>query len=321
MGRKVVIVGLCCLDIVNYVNNFPVEDSDNRVFDSRICLGGNATNSTIVFNQLSSKLKDINCELFAALPINNKLVTELIEKSGINIGKSPRRVNSEFPVSTVIINQNNGSRTILHYRGNLEEITFEEFYNVFAQQIRDGKIDWIHFEGRNFTQVHKMMEFVKNNRLKINCPFISVELEKLRPFPCLEQLIEPADLIFVSKDFAQSKGWNDMESAINGIQQEMGKSSKIVFCAWGEKGAAVRQSFIEKQSSSTIPPLYIQPIFKSLKLPVIDTLGAGDCFIGTSLFNLCQNKKTLKEVLAESVRIAGIKCTRKGLLNLNDLAE
>ena len=26
-----------------------------------------------------------------------------------------------------------------------------------------------------------------------------------------------------------------MEAAINGIQQEMGESSKIVFCAWGEK--------------------------------------------------------------------------------------
>ena len=50
-----------------------------------------------------------------------------------------------------------------------------------------------------------MMEFTKNERLK-NRPFISVELEKVRPFPCLEQLIEPSDLIFVSKDFAQFKG-------------------------------------------------------------------------------------------------------------------
>uniref|UniRef100_A0A915NA71 Uncharacterized protein n=1 Tax=Meloidogyne javanica TaxID=6303 RepID=A0A915NA71_MELJA len=146
MGKRVLIVGLCCLDVVSYLDNFPVEDSDNRVFDSRICLGGNATNSTIVFNQLSSKCNDINCELFAALPNNNKLVDELIEKSGINIGKSVRRVNSECPLSTVIINKNNGSRTILHYRGNLEEITFEEFSNAFGQEIRDGKLDWIHFE-------------------------------------------------------------------------------------------------------------------------------------------------------------------------------
>nr|CAD2174759.1 unnamed protein product [Meloidogyne enterolobii] len=273
MCKRVLIVGLCCLDVVSYLDNFPVEDSDNRVFDSRICLGGNATNSTLVFNQLSSKCNDINCELFAALPNNNKLVDELIEKSGINIGKSVRRVNSECPLSTVIINsKNNGSRTILHYRGNLEEITFEEFYNAFGQEIKDGKLDWIHFEGRNFNQVKKMMEFTKNERLK-NRPFISVELEKVRPFPCLEQLIEPSDLIFVSKDFAQFKGWNDMEAAINGIQQEMGESSKIVFCAWGEKGAAVRESFTNKSSINKPPPkLYIQQIFPLLP-SIIDTLG------------------------------------------------
>uniref|UniRef100_A0A915LBI3 Sodium/calcium exchanger membrane region domain-containing protein n=1 Tax=Meloidogyne javanica TaxID=6303 RepID=A0A915LBI3_MELJA len=98
-----------------------------------------------------------------------------------------------------------------------------------------------------------------------------------------------------------------MEAAINGIQQEMGESSKIVFCAWGEKGAAVRESFTNKSSINIPPPkLYIQQIFPSLP-PIIDTLGAGDCFIGTALFNLCQKNKSLKEVLAESVRIAGIK--------------
>jgi len=34
MGKRVLIVGLCCLDVVSYLDNFPVEDSDNRVFDS-----------------------------------------------------------------------------------------------------------------------------------------------------------------------------------------------------------------------------------------------------------------------------------------------
>lgn len=31
--RKIVIVGLCCKDIVNYLDGFPEEDSDNRVYE------------------------------------------------------------------------------------------------------------------------------------------------------------------------------------------------------------------------------------------------------------------------------------------------
>lgn len=52
-----------------------------------------------------------------------------------------------------------------------------------------------------------MIEFVqiqkKNGVTNAN---ISVELEKIRPYPLLEQLIPLADVIFVSKDFAQNKG-------------------------------------------------------------------------------------------------------------------
>lgn len=48
---------------------------------------------------------------------------------------------------------------------------------------------------------------------------------------------------------------------------------------------------------------------------VVDTLGAGDCFIGTSLYFLNQNAP-LKHVLQEACRIAGKKCGQKGLLSL-----
>jgi hypothetical protein len=51
-----------------------------------------------------------------------------------------------------------------------------------------------------------VMEWRRQNDANISRPRISVELEKLRPFPSLEQLIPLADLIFVSKDFAQSHG-------------------------------------------------------------------------------------------------------------------
>lgn len=52
-----------------------------------------------------------------------------------------------------------------------------------------------------------MIEFIliqrKNGNTKAK---ISVELEKIRPYPFLEQLIPLADVVFISKDYAIHKG-------------------------------------------------------------------------------------------------------------------
>lgn len=64
---KILVVGLCCIDTVNYIRKFPPEDSDTRVFDQRSTLGGNAANTSAILNQLDS-----NCyELFASVPASN----------------------------------------------------------------------------------------------------------------------------------------------------------------------------------------------------------------------------------------------------------
>lgn len=31
--KRILLVGLCCLDVCNYVEKYPAEDTDNRVFE------------------------------------------------------------------------------------------------------------------------------------------------------------------------------------------------------------------------------------------------------------------------------------------------
>lgn len=69
---KVLVVGLCCIDLVNYVQKYPVEDSDTRVFEQITALGGNATNSCVVLNQLDPN----GYELFASVPEKKNMVLE-----------------------------------------------------------------------------------------------------------------------------------------------------------------------------------------------------------------------------------------------------
>ncbi|VDK49893.1 unnamed protein product [Gongylonema pulchrum] len=110
-----------------------------------------------------------------------------------------QRTNCELPTSTVIVNEKKATRTIMHYRGKLQEPSLAELQAAFPDI---GIFSWIHFEGRNFENLLSMIRFVHDQR-KNQRPKISLECEKVRDFETLEDAIPFADVIFVSKDFAR----------------------------------------------------------------------------------------------------------------------
>ena len=55
-------VGLACLDIVNYCDYYPQEDSDVRAQDQKWCSGGNALNTCKVLSLIGR-----HCELVTTL--------------------------------------------------------------------------------------------------------------------------------------------------------------------------------------------------------------------------------------------------------------
>lgn len=70
--KKILIVGLCCVDVVNYVTKFPTEDSDTRVMEMKTVLGGNAANNIQVLQQLDPKA---GC-LFASMPKDDNVLSK-----------------------------------------------------------------------------------------------------------------------------------------------------------------------------------------------------------------------------------------------------
>ena len=49
---NILAIGLATLDIINVVEEYPLEDSEVRARSQRICRGGNATNTLVVLSQL-----------------------------------------------------------------------------------------------------------------------------------------------------------------------------------------------------------------------------------------------------------------------------
>lgn len=290
--EKVLCVGLTCLDMVQTCKQYPTEDSDQRSVEYRWQRGGNASNTCTVLTQLGS-----TCEFFGTLSAEEHLqfLKNDMEKHNIDFSHCPMVENIGCPTSTVILSLCTGSRTILHHNPNLPELTLKNFEVL---QLQD--YSWIHFEGRNLNEVLSMMQCVENynnmltysqdttgkatnaNQMPIT---ISVELE--RPKQELLDLLPYVDVAFISKEFAQSRGYDNMSETLKNISEDA-KTGATLICAWADRGAMARTPDNIIVQSPAFPPQ-----------SVVDTLGAGDTFNAAVLHFL--NKAKLASIKRKSL--------------------
>ena len=283
--KHILIVGLVCLDIINTVDRFPKEDEDMRALSQRWQKGGNAANTAIVLSQTLGSVYTTStssaCELLCSL--NQSFEAQYVKE------------NCGFPTSCAFVNCESGTRTIVHSRNSLPELSFEDF-----DKLELSSFDWIHFEGRrNVEEIIEMIRKIKAFKSSTNVEVVvSVELEKKRED--LKKLLCLTDVLFIGKDFARFCGFSSAEEAVKEFYSEV----KVV-CAWGEVGAFGMDSSGEIVSSCSYPPV-----------KVIDTLGAGDTFNAGVIFSLRQGR-TLKEALEFGCKIAGKKCGIHGFDGLS----
>ncbi|XP_028653050.2 ketohexokinase isoform X6 [Erpetoichthys calabaricus] len=290
--KKIMCIGLVCLDIISVVDKYPEEDTDTRCLSQRWQRGGNASNSCTVLSLLGARCAFMGS--LAAGQVANFVLNDL-QKYRIDVSHMIQHLDCSLPSSVVISNVTNGSRTILHNSSNLPDVTAENFKAV---DFSDYK--WIHFEARNSDEQVKMIKRIEQyNDLvaagqKIS---VSVEIEKTRDD--LYQLFSYGDVVFVSKDVAQKFGFNSASEALKGLYSKV-KKGAILICAWAEKGADGLCSDNKIVHSDAFPPEKI-----------VDTLGAGDTFNASVIFAL-SNGKSLQEALTFGCKTAGKKCGLHG---------
>lgn len=158
---------------------------------------------------------------------------------------------------------------------------------------------WIHFEGRpNVQTIRDAIE--KVNNVTDSDIKVSVELEKPHVTELLT-LCKMADLVFLSKEYAANLGYRSALEAVKGMKTRLKDKGEVV-CTWGSVGAAYASN---DGSNSDALVDAIAPE------KVVDTIGAGDAFIGGVIH--CRSRGySLSESVRFGCRVSERKITNFG---------
>ena len=278
--------GIATLDIINTVDGYPAEDSEVRALTQAVRMGGNTANTLSVLAQAGHE-----CRLAGVLAgdMNGRRIAGELELCGVDVRHARRVEHGAAPTSYILLNQRNGSRSIVHFR-DLPEFSISDFMDI--DDI--ASFDWLHFEARNCDDLAVMLAYARS---VVTDQPISLEVEKERDG--LDALWAYPDIIIFSRAFAQGRGFTVPEDFLH--EARAWAPQAILVLPWGDMGAwALSRSNVLSHSPAFPPD------------QVIDTLAAGDTF-NAGLIHAMLSRRGLADALGDACQLAGRKVGQHGL--------
>ena len=281
-------VGIATLDIINELDHYPAEDSEQRALSQRVELGGNVANSLRVLRQFGHPSD------FAGVLADDpdgRRIAELMDRYGVDT-RHARHVEGHAPTSYITANRATGSRTIVHYR-DLPEFDLGSF-----MAIDPSRYDWLHFEARACDETAAMLALA---RAQVSDQPISLEVEKDRDQ--LDQLWSFPDVIFLSRAFAGERGFGDPAACL--AEARGWAPQAILVLGWGSGGAWL--SLPDETEPTHVPAEPVDTI--------VDSIAAGDTLIAGFIHARSRGRGS-RESLEFAARLAERKLVQAGLAGL-----
>lgn len=281
---RILAIGTATLDLVFSLEQYPREDEDLRAHDLRIGRGGNAASTLVVLSQLGHA-----CAFGGVLADGPNAVPVLddLARHSIDLSACRRVAAGRPPMSCVLLNMETGTRTIVHYR-DLPEYRDEDFRHVDLT-----RFEWVHFEGRDPTEIARMVRRVREGGLGTPC---SLEVEK--PRLGSEVVFPDVTLLIFARAYAYHRGFDRPHPFLLRVREEASQADLVL--TWGAEGAYS----LDRRGALSHSPAFVPAVVK-------ETLGAGDTF-NAGLIDAYLRGYGLSEALELACRLAGKKCGQVG---------
>lgn len=285
MNKKydIVAIGGTTVDHLNVVDEFPERDQKIVPKYSSIQGGGQAATAIACAARLGLNTAFIGTVGWGAI---GQFSIDTLKKEGVDTSFVVQQNDHSPALSSIIIEKNKGSRTIIADRGTLKNIPIkDEMYEV----IKNSKI--VHSDAHFPEENLKLIKFARENGVEI-C------MDAEPHTPNSEQFVHYSDILIVSRRFVEDRYEQDYEKALNDFMDYGAKIAIITLGKYGSIGIAKGDKYCTTVSEYPVED-------------VVDTTGAGDVFHGAFLYGYLQGWDLEKNMVFANV-CSGLKCRKMG---------
>jgi sugar/nucleoside kinase (ribokinase family) len=262
----VLCIGQAAYDLTFPVDEFPIENSKYEIYENIEGVGGPAANASYLLAKWGVRVGF--CGIIGDDIYGQKLTEELVT-AGVDLKLVKILDSFKTPLSVILVNKDNGSRTIV----NRKDLVKHHLSEIDETINPEPKI--ILFDGHEPILTKKIIETCKNAKFIFDAGSYRDNIDEL--ISAADYLIASEQFIrqFISKMDILSNNDNDYDIAIFKLK---GMTKGKIIVTLGEQGLIYEDSGeIKKKDAIRTKP--------------VDTTGAGDVFHGAFAYGLLKGNK------------------------------
>jgi ribokinase len=279
----VVGIGLCCVDYISLVEEFPAPDSKIEALETSIQGGGPVPTAVCTASQLGAKTSYIG---LIGADSDGQFIREELGSFGVDTSCMVERPDTMTSRAFILADITHGTRSVVLSRNRSGGLAIDDVSVGLLERTM-----FLHLDGRD---IEVDLEAARTVR---RCGG-EVSLDVGSPREIVEPLLACADHLVVSKAFAfEYCGSHDPHRCIETLRKNSLRSCVVTCGTDGAYGWAAGAAMMH------------QAAFSAGR--VVDTTGAGDVYHGAYLFGLIK-RWGLKRRMEFASAAAALKCRKIG---------